>query len=146
SFAFCRDLDCDILSASQRFSAVRQPDIILRETEGKKGLMRTVHSDPFLPCEGKEAEEYLQTLFDFQVQSLVARVINTGLHHLVLGVSGGLDSTLALLVSHQALRQLELPDKNLVAITMPGFGTSDRTYYNALSLISALGAENRDIS
>ena len=146
SFAFCRDLDCDILSASQRFSAVRQPDIILRETEGKKGLMRTVHSDPFLPCEGKEAEEYLQTLFDFQVQSLVARVINTGLHHLVLGVSGGLDSTLALLVSHQALRQLELPDKNLIAITMPGFGTSDRTYYNALSLISALGAENRDIS
>ena len=73
-------------------------------------------------------------------------LIPTGLHHLVLGVSGGLDSTLALLVCHEALKQLDLPSKNLMAITMPGFGTSDRTYYNALSLISALGAQNRDIS
>ena len=94
---------------------------------------------PFLPLDEAQANHYLQTLFELQVQSLVSRVANTGLHHLVLGVSGGLDSTLALLVCHEALKQLDLPSKNLMAITMPGFGTSDRTYYNALSLISALG-------
>lgn len=146
SFSFCHDLDCDILNACQRFPSAQQPDIIITENTSKKGLLREVHNDPFLPMQQQEAEQYLSTLFQLQVESLVSRVTNTGLHRLVLGVSGGLDSTLALLVCHQALKQLELPSQNLIAITMPGFGTSDRTYYNALSLISALGAENRDIS
>lgn len=146
SFSVCRDLDCDILSSCRRFSGVKMPQIVLTETSGKKGLLRPVSKDPFLPNDPDLAEEYLQELFDFQVQSLVSRAANTGLYRFVIGVSGGLDSTLALLVCHEALKQLELPSKNLLAITMPGFGTSDRTYYNALSLISALGAENRDIS
>lgn len=146
SFSFARDLDCDILRACQRFSSDCQPEITFRESSGKKGLLREIRKDPFLPLDEAQANHYLQTLFELQVQSLVSRVANTGLHHLVLGVSGGLDSTLALLVCHEALKQLDLPSKNLIAITMPGFGTSDRTYYNALSLISALGAQNRDIS
>ena len=146
SFSFARDLDCDILRACQRFSSDCQPEITFRESSGKKGLLRKIRKDPFLPLDEAQANHYLQTLFELQVQSLVSRVANTGLHHLVLGVSGGLDSTLALLVCHEALKQLDLPSKNLIAITMPGFGTSDRTYYNALSLISALGAQNRDIS
>lgn len=146
SFCFARDLDCDILRASQRFANDRDADIHLKEREGKKGLLRSISRDPFLPVEEKQMQEYLHTLFTLQVQSLVSRAANTGLHHLVLGVSGGLDSTLALLVCHEALKELDLPEKNLIAITMPGFGTSDRTYYNALSLISALGAQNRDIS
>ena len=61
--------------------------------------MRTVSADPFLPDSEQEASDYLDRLFDLQVQGLVARVANTGLHRLVLGVSGGLDSTLALLVA-----------------------------------------------
>lgn len=146
SFSFCRDLDCDIISACQKFSSAKRPEIILNETSGKKGLLRQIREDPFLSSDPQQAENYLETLFCLQVQSLVSRITNTGLHRLVIGVSGGLDSTLALLVCHQALQQLELPSKNLIAITMPGFGTSDRTYYNALSLISSLGAENRDIS
>lgn len=146
SFSVCRDLDCDILSACQRFSRATPPQILLGETSGKKGLLRPVREDPFLPENSADADRYLDDLFRLQVQSLVARVTNTGLHRLVLGVSGGLDSTLALLVCHQALAELELPANHLIAVTMPGFGTTDRTYYNALSLISSLGAQNRDIS
>ena len=146
SFSICRDLDCDILSACQRFSRATPPQILLGETSGKKGLLRPVREDPFLPENSADADRYLDDLFRLQVQSLVARVTNTGLHRLVLGVSGGLDSTLALLVCHQALAELELPADHLIAVTMPGFGTTDRTYYNALSLISSLGAQNRDIS
>ena len=138
--------DCDILNACRRFASRTPANILLTENDGKKGLMRTVSADPFLPDSEQEASDYLDRLFDLQVQGLVARVANTGLHRLVLGVSGGLDSTLALLVCHQALKELDLPANNLIAITMPGFGTTDRTYYNALSLISALGADNRDIS
>lgn len=146
SFSFCCDLDCDILNTCQRFSSAQQPDFILEEVLGKKGLLRQMREDPFLPLDDAAAQNYLETLFTLQVQSLVARITNTGLNRLVLGVSGGLDSTLALLVCHQALQQLDLPFENLIAVTMPGFGTSDRTYYNALSLIAALGAQNRDIS
>ena len=146
SFSVCRDLDCDIISSQLKFRAAAVPAFAFPETTGKKGLMRRVAQDPFLPSESSQAQRYLQTLFRLQVQSLVSRITNTGLHHLVIGVSGGLDSTLALLVCHQALKQLELPCENLSAVTMPGFGTSDRTYYNALSLISALGAQNHDIS
>ena len=146
SFCVARDLDCDILNACRRFASRTPANILLTENDGKKGLMRTVSADPFLPDSEQEASDYLDRLFDLQVQGLVARVANTGLHRLVLGVSGGLDSTLALLVCHQALKELDLPANNLIAITMPGFGTTDRTYYNALSLISALGADNRDIS
>ena len=146
NFSACCDLDCDILSSSARFSTIQPPNILLNETFGKSGLLRPVREDPFLSGDPAKDQEYMDELFDFQVQSLVSRAANTGLNRFVLGVSGGLDSTLALLVCHQALKQLELPSKNLLAVTMPGFGTTDRTYYNALTLISALGAENRDIS
>ena len=103
SFCVARDLDCDILNACRRFASHTPANILLTENDGKKGLMRTVSADPFLPDSEQEASDYLDRLFDLQVQGLVARVANTGLHRLVLGVSGGLDSTLALLVCHQAL-------------------------------------------
>ncbi|MEG2174388.1 MAG: NAD(+) synthase, partial [Oscillospiraceae bacterium] len=64
----------------------------------------------------------------------------------VLGISGGLDSTLALIVAVSALDRLGLPHQNLTGVTMPGFGTSDRTYFNALGLMEALGVDTRDIS
>lgn len=88
SFSFCRDLDCDILNACQRFPSAQQPDIIITENTGKKGLLREVHNDPFLPIQQQEAEQYLSTLFQLQVESLVSRVTNTGLHRLGSGCFG----------------------------------------------------------
>ena len=105
-----------------------------------------MREDPFLPENSADADRYLDDLFRLQVQKSGGPCDQHPACRLVLGVSGGLDSTLALLVCHQALAELELPADHLIAVTMPGFGTTDRTYYNALSLISSLGAQNRDIS
>jgi NAD+ synthase (glutamine-hydrolysing) len=71
---------------------------------------------------------------------------NTGITKLVLAVSGGLDSTVALLVCVEAMALLDLPRKNIIGVTLPGFGTSDTTYYNALNLLEKLEVTRRDIS
>ena len=71
---------------------------------------------------------------------------HTGIKKLVIGISGGLDSTLALLVAHKTLEMLSLPENNVICVTMPGFGTTDATYTNAVGLIKALGAQFREIS
>ena len=146
SFCVARDLDCDILNACRRFASRTPANILLTENDGKKGLMRTVSADPFLPDSEQEASDYLDRLFDLQVQGLVARVANTGLHRLVLGVSGGLDSTLALLVAVRALDLLGRPRTDMVAVTMPGFGTTSRTRSNAEILCEKLGVTLRTVS
>lgn len=142
AFTLSCDVDCDILAAERRLHSPCFPNITLSREDQKKGLLRTVSPFPFLPV---WEEEYLDRLFDLQVKSLTARIVNTGLRCMVIGVSGGLDSTMALLVCHEALTRLQMEPSRLVAVTMPGFGTSDRTYYNALSLIEAMKATNRDI-
>ena len=140
------DLDSEIIRSQQRFPLKKRSFFAAESTNHPSALLRSVDKAPYLPNNPQKQKRYLEHLFDLQVQSLADRMSNTGLNKLVVGVSGGLDSTLALLVCQKALERLELPAQNLIGITMPGFGTSDRTYYNALSLISALGGENRDIS
>lgn len=140
------DLDSEIIRSQQRYSMKKRSAFALETTNHPDKLLRTVSQVPYLPANNQKQKRYLDHLFELQVQSLADRMSNTGLNKLVIGVSGGLDSTLALLVCQKALERLELPASNLIGITMPGFGTSDRTYYNALSLINALGGENRDIS
>lgn len=146
SFFISCDLDTEIIHSQQVYKQSRSADFCIEVSNAKRGLLRTVCPAPFLPAQPQKEKRYLERLFDLQVKSLAARMSNTGLNKLVVGVSGGLDSTLALLVCQKALELLELPAQNLIGITMPGFGTSDRTYFNALSLISALGGQNRDIS
>ena len=106
---------------------------------------RTFAQHPFVPS-GKELEERCQELFAIQVQGLAKRLVHTGCKHAVIGISGGLDSTLALLVTIKTFDKLGLPRKNIEGITMPGFGTTDRTYQNAVRLIQNLGANFREIS
>ena len=81
-----------------------------------------------------------------QSMGLKKRLEHTGCTHSVLGISGGLDSTLALLVTVRAFDMLNIPRENIIAVTMPGFGTTDRTYQNALKLIETLGATLKEIS
>lgn len=102
----------------------------------------TVSADPFLP---KEKADFLERLFVLQASSLAVRLRNIGARKVVLGVSGGLDSTLALLVCQKAMDLLNLPPENIVAVTMQGFGTSGRTYENALKLMQGLGCTIREI-
>lgn len=101
--------------------------------------------DPYLPADKAGENALLDEIFDLQVKSLADRMCNTGIRKLVLGISGGLDSTLAFLAAASAVDRLSLPRGNVIAITMPGFGTSGRTYLNAVSLIKALDADFREI-
>ena len=107
-------------------------------------LTRPVDAHPFIPKTG--LDERCQEVFDIQVGGLVKRIVHTNAKALVVGISGGLDSTLALLVSVRAIDQLQRDRRDIIGVTMPGFGTSDRTYTNAMQLMHQLGITVREIS
>lgn len=109
-------------------------------------LTRKIEPSPFVPRCPEACNEVCQEAFNIQVSALLKRILHTGTKTLVLGVSGGLDSTLALLVCAEALKRLNRPMTDIVGITMPGFGTSDRTYENALLLMKEMGITMREIS
>lgn len=108
-------------------------------------LTRFVDPYPFVPF-GDRLNETCEEILNIQVFGLAQRYSYTGLRSAVIGISGGLDSTLALLVTVMAFDLLGIPRKNIIGITMPGFGTTDRTYTNALGLIRSLGVTLREIS
>ena len=138
------DIDIDIVASQKKGGVYTAPYACADAEAGKKGILRRILQEPFLNCQNREA--YISELFALQVSSLMSRLKNTGLNRIVIGVSGGLDSTLALLVAARAVQCLNLPMQNICGITMPGFGTTDRTYSNAVELIEALGCEKREIS
>ena len=111
----------------------------------KKLLDRWVNPHPFVPG-GAALNERCEEIFSIQVAALAKRIQHTFAKTVVLGISGGLDSTLALLVCVRAIDKLQRPRTDIVGITMPGFGTTDRTYNNALSLMQSLGITIREIS
>jgi len=107
---------------------------------------RFVDPTPFVPSDLSLREKRCEEIFNIQTAGLAKRLEHTGLKKLVIGISGGLDSTLALLVAAKTMELLGLPMLNIIGITMPGFGTTGRTYNNALELISSIGASMREIS
>ena len=108
-------------------------------------LTRIIDPHPFVPS-GKRLDERCQEIFDIQTEGLSKRIQHTGAQTVVLGISGGLDSTLALLVCVSAFDKLGMNRRGIVGITMPGFGTTDRTYTNAVNLMKLLGITIREIS
>jgi len=144
SFSCSADLDLDVIRASKKIGACLPPAHSILPYATRTDLLRRVAPCPWLP--ERDQEGYLSELFSLQVRSLAARMENVGITKLVVGVSGGLDSTSALLVCAAAVDALGLPRESIVGITMPGFGTSDRTYYNALSLLESLGVTRREIT
>ena len=109
-------------------------------------LTRYVDPHPFVPAGGKLLDERCEEIFSIQVAGLAKRLVHTNCKTVVVGISGGLDSTLALLVCVKTFDKLGLPRKGIVGITMPGFGTTDRTYNNALTLMSSLQVTTKEIS
>lgn len=107
-------------------------------------LDRIVNPHPFIPT-GKALDERCEEIFSIQVASLSKRIVHTHAKTVVLGISGGLDSTLALLVCVRTMDKLKRSRKDIVGVTMPGFGTTDRTYHNALVLMQNLGITIREI-
>ncbi len=109
-------------------------------------LLRPLHRQPFLPVGIEKMNELCEDIVNIQVNGLIKRLKFTGMKYVVIGISGGLDSTLALLVSYKAFEKMGYDYKGIVGITMPGFGTTDRTYTNALNLMSELGITQKEIS
>ncbi len=108
-------------------------------------LDRTINPCPFIPINPETINKRCAEIFNIQVAGLAKRLEYTGIKNVIIGVSGGLDSTLALLVCHKTLELLNLPKENIIAITMPGFGTTNKTYDNAVSLMKALGCTIKEI-
>lgn len=108
-------------------------------------LTRTYEKTPFVPADSEHREERCREIMDIQSNGLAKRLRHIGCRHAVIGLSGGLDSTLALLVTVCAFELLRLPREGIVCVTMPCFGTTDRTYDNAVKLASELGTTLREI-
>lgn len=108
-------------------------------------LTRHFDMHPFVPT-GARLNERCEEIFAIQVSGLAQRLVHTHAQSAVIGISGGLDSTLALLVCVRTFDKLGLSRKGILGITMPGFGTTDRTYNNAIQLMQSLGITIREIS
>lgn len=117
-------------------------EIEKEETE----LTRSISQMPFIPEDEKERDECCEEILMIQALGLKKRLQHTNCRNVVIGVSGGLDSTLALLVAVKTFDMLGIDRKNITAVTMPCFGTTDRTYQNACVLIEKLGVTLREIS
>ena len=109
-------------------------------------LERSIKKMPFVPDNDSMLLERCEDIFNIQVAGLVKRILHTGTKSLVIGISGGLDSTLALLVAVKACDYLGIERKTVLGVTMPGFGTTDRTYNNAINLMKSLGISTKEIS
>ena len=108
----------------------------------------SIHVDPrpFVPADKSKRDKRCEEIIMIQAMGLKKRLEHIGAKSAVIGISGGLDSTLALLITVRAFDLLGLDHKGILAVTMPGFGTTDRTYTNAVNMIRSIGAEFKEIS
>ena len=130
---------------AQRGHKARIIDALGNVRERSFRLERYVDPHPFIPKDEDMARS-CEEIFNIQVCGLAKRMVHTRSQKVVIGISGGLDSTLALMVCVRTFDKLGLDRKGIVGITMPGFGTTDFTYHNALALMDLLGITQREIS
>ena len=104
-------------------------------TSKNNSISRKYNKYPFVPANEEKREERCKEIINIQSSALAKRLRHTNIKKCVIGVSGGLDSTLAFLVIKKAFEKLKIDNKNIIAVTMPGFGTTNRTYKNAIDLI-----------
>ena len=107
---------------------------------------RFVDAHPLVPLDDEKRRERCEEIFAIQAAGLAKRLEHVGSKGCVIGISGGLDSTLALLVAVEAMKLIGKPSSDILGITMPGFGTTDRTYNNAIDLMKSLGVTIKEIS
>jgi NAD+ synthase (glutamine-hydrolysing) len=147
----CADLDVQTLAQERRrqgtFKQICEgyETITFSLTPTILPLRRTVAARPFVPADRQDLAERCEEILALQVAGLKKRLAHTGSRTAVIGLSGGLDSTLAFLVTVRAFDALGLPRQGVIAVTMPGFGTTERTYQNARKLAGLLGATLREI-
>lgn len=155
----CAEIDLDLLIHERRrcetfasnFDATenfRFIEINLLEKENsaeEKLLWRNIQMNPFVPTDPQKRSQRCQEVFQLQVQGLAKRLRHTGIKSAVIGLSGGLDSALALLVTEAAFKVCSLSVKGITAVTMPCFGTTNRTKNNAIKMANILGTNFLEI-
>ncbi len=150
------EIDVDMLAAERRrlstYEAAPSPEAAGYEVTpfslevGQTRLSRRVDPHPFVPASARRRNERCEDVLSIQSYGLAKRLSHTHAGSAVIGVSGGLDSTLALLVTARAFDLLGLDRSGIIAVTMPGFGTTERTHGNATVMADALGATLREVS
>ena len=145
------DVDVQRLAADRRRSNTFAPGAALPRTAfslplRELSLLREIPPTPFVPQSQAHLAERCEEILALQAGGLVTRLKHTGIRRAVVGLSGGLDSTLALIVMAHAFDDLNLPRSGILAVTMPGFGTTSRTRGNAEKLAEAYGVELRTVS
>lgn len=129
----------------ERLRAIRRVEFEWQQPEGEIPLMRRVERFPYVPYDPASRDKRCFEVYNIQVHGLMKRLVSAGLQQLVIGISGGLDSTQALIVAAKTMDRLGLPRKNIRAYTMPGFATSDTTRKNAHALMQALEVTGEEI-
>jgi NAD+ synthase (glutamine-hydrolysing) len=132
-------------AARLREQPVREISFRLGPPKTEVRLSRTIARFPFVPADPARLDRDCYEAYNIQVSGLMTRMKSAGIAKAVLGVSGGLDSTQALLVVCRALDLMGLPRSNLIAVTMPGFATSAETKTTAHALMDALKVDSREI-
>ncbi|MBO5678477.1 MAG: NAD(+) synthase [Bacteroidaceae bacterium] len=152
----CSEIDIDKLRMERRGNSIfttAQANSLPKAThvyatpisDKESALTRTYSRLPFVP-QGDLLDAHCNDILNTQVAALAKRLSHIHCSKVVIGISGGLDSTLALLATIRTFDRLQLPRTSIIGITMPGFGTTDRTYQNALSMMEQLGISQREIS
>jgi NAD+ synthase (glutamine-hydrolysing) len=113
--------------------------------EQRVPLERSLERFPYVPSESLRRDDRCREVYEIQVQGLAKRLESTRVDRPIIGVSGGLDSTQALIVCARAMDAMKLPRKGILGVTMPGFATSERTLQQARQLMTAIGCESREI-
>jgi NAD+ synthase (glutamine-hydrolysing) len=131
----------------ERLRAMRRIGFELQPPSEPVVLRRRIERFPYVPANPESRNERCEEVYNIQVRGLQTRLMATGIQKIVIGVSGGLDSTHALIVAARAVDRLGLPRSNVLGYTLPGFATSERTLRNSHALMKALGvsAEELDI-
>jgi NAD+ synthase (glutamine-hydrolysing) len=128
-----------------RVSAFRQIEFAVNPLKGHISLNRDYPRFPYIPADPSKRDQRCYEAYNIQVHGLAKRLKSSGIKNVVIGVSGGLDSTHALIVAAKTMDFLGLPHANVKAYTLPGFATSPKTYNNALKLMEALDVEGNEI-
>ena len=136
----------DLVGAElERVRRIRRIPFELRVPDAEMELQRDLERFPYVPSDPATLDARCYEAYNIQVHGLMKRLSSTGIEKVVIGVSGGLDSTQALLVATHAMDRLQLPRTNVLGFSLPGFATSDRTRANAHRLMSAIGVTSGEI-
>ena len=149
------DIDVETLIHDRQVQTISDSTDLIKERSYRRIMFETlaaedyqgeVNAQPFVPGDQNRRNERCEEIFNIQTIGLATRLKHIGNAPMIVGISGGLDSTMALLVCVSVCDRFNIPREKIHAVTMPGFGTTDRTYDNAVALIKGLGASFHEIS